>query len=155
MDRSTSSTARSAKGFGVMGGYIAASRDLCDAVRSFAPGFIFRTSLAPAIVAGALASIRYLKRSAIERARHQERVRTLKRSLKTKRLPIVDNPSHIVPGMVGCPICCKAVTDALLTSMEFTGLQADASRADTSALGRADGEPGQGTRRTLWRLQLD
>jgi len=103
-----------AKGFGVMGGYIAASRDLCDAIRSFAPGFIFTTSLAPAIVAGALASIRHLKTSAIERAHHQERVRTLKRSLKAKRLPVLDNPSHIVPVMVGCPIRCKAVTDALL-----------------------------------------
>ena len=103
-----------AKGFGVMGGYIAGSRDLCDAIRSFAPGFIFTTSLAPAIVAGALASIRYLKTSTLERARHQERVRTLKRSLEAKCLPVMDNPSHIVPVMIGCPIRCKAVTDALL-----------------------------------------
>ncbi len=103
-----------AKGFGVMGGYIAGSRDLCDAIRSFASGFIFTTSLAPAIAAGALASIRHLKTSALERARHQERVRTLKRSLAAKRLPVMDNPSHIVPVMVGCPIRCKAVTDTLL-----------------------------------------
>ena len=99
---------------GVMGGYIAGSRDLCDAIRSFASGFIFTTSLAPAIVAGALASVRHLKTSALERARHQERVRTLKRSLKARRLPVMDNPSHIVPVMVGCPVHCKAVTDALL-----------------------------------------
>jgi 5-aminolevulinate synthase len=103
-----------AKGFGVMGGYIAGSRDLCDAIRSFASGFIFTTSLAPAIVAGALASIRHLKTSSLERAGHQEQVRTLKHSLKAKRLPVMDNPSHIVPVMVGCPIHCKAVTDALL-----------------------------------------
>src|SRR5687767_8161396 len=103
-----------AKGFGVMGGYIAGSRDLCDAIRSFASGFIFTTSLAPAIVAGALASVRHLKTSASERARHQERVRTLKRLLKAKRLPVMDNPSHIVPVMVGDPVHCKEVTDRLL-----------------------------------------
>jgi 5-aminolevulinate synthase len=103
-----------AKGFGVMGGYIAGSRDLCDAIRSFASGFIFTTSLAPAIVAGALASVRHLKARAVERVCHQERVRILKRLLKAKRLPVMDNPSHIVPVMVGCPVHCKAVTDALL-----------------------------------------
>ena len=103
-----------AKGFGVMGGYIAGSRDLCDAIRSFAPGFIFTTSLAPALAAGALASIRHLKSSSVERERHQERTATLKARLKTKRLPVMDNPSHIVPVMVGCPVHCKAVTDALL-----------------------------------------
>jgi 5-aminolevulinate synthase len=65
-------------------------------------------------VAGALASIRHLKTSTLERAHHQERVQTLKRSLKAKRLPIMENPSHIVPVTVGCPIRCKAVTDALL-----------------------------------------
>ena len=114
MDRVDIINGTLAKGFGVMGGYIAGSRDLCDAIRSFASGFIFTTSLAPALVAGALASIRHLKTSALERARHQERVRTLKRSLKAKRLPVMDNPSHIVPVMVGCPFHCKAVTDALL-----------------------------------------
>ncbi len=114
MDRVDIINGTLAKGFGVMGGYIAGSRDLCDAIRSFAPGFIFTTSLAPAIAAGALASIRHLKTSAFERARHQERARTLKRSLKEKRLPVMDNPSHIVPVMVGDPIHCKAVTDVLL-----------------------------------------
>src|SRR5215468_10567514 len=74
-----------AKGYGVMGGYIAGTRDLCDAIRSFAPGFIFTTSLAPALAAGAVASIRHLKTSTIERARHQERVRTLKKSLTAKQ----------------------------------------------------------------------
>jgi 5-aminolevulinate synthase len=103
-----------AKGFGVMGGYIAGTRACCDAIRSYAPGFIFTTSLAPAIVAGALASIRHLKRSELERARHQERVRTVKRLMGEARLPVMDNPSHIVPVMVGDPVHCKAVTDTLL-----------------------------------------
>ncbi|MEM9029097.1 MAG: 5-aminolevulinate synthase [Pseudomonadota bacterium] len=103
-----------AKGFGVMGGYIAASRACCDAIRSYAPGFIFTTSLAPAIAAGALASVRHLKQSQIERARHQERARTVKTRLKAAGLPVMDNPSHIVPVLVGNPVHCKAVTDALL-----------------------------------------
>ena len=103
-----------AKGYGVMGGYIAASRDICDAIRSFASGFIFTTSVAPAVAAGALASIRYLKRSQIERARHQERARTLKAKLKAAKIPVMDNPSHIVPILVGDPVHCKAVTDTLL-----------------------------------------
>ena len=114
MDRVDVINGTLAKGFGVMGGYIAGSRVLCDAIRSFASGFIFTTSLAPAIVAGALASVRHLKTSTLERARHQERVRTLKRLLKARRLPVMDNPSHIVPVMVGCPVHCKDVTDALL-----------------------------------------
>jgi 5-aminolevulinate synthase len=103
-----------AKGYGVMGGYIAASRDICDAIRSFAAGFIFTTSVAPAVAAGALASIRYLKGSQIERARHQERARTLKAKLKAAKIPVMDNPSHIVPILVGDPVHCKAVTDTLL-----------------------------------------
>ncbi|MDX2308233.1 MAG: 5-aminolevulinate synthase [Hyphomicrobium sp.] len=103
-----------AKGFGVMGGYIAASRDICDAIRSYASGFIFTTSLAPAIAAGALASIRYLKTSSKEREAHQERAATLKAKLKAARIPVMDNPSHIVPILVGDPVHCKAVTDALL-----------------------------------------
>jgi 5-aminolevulinate synthase len=103
-----------AKGFGVMGGYIAASKACCDAIRSYAPGFIFTTSLAPAIVAGALASIRHLKTSTFERERLAERVRTVKRHLAEARLPVMENPSHIVPVMVGDPVHCKAVTDTLL-----------------------------------------
>lgn len=114
MDRVDIINGTLAKGFGVMGGYIAGSRDLCDAIRSFAPGFIFTTSLAPALAAGALASIRHLKSSTVERERHQERAATLKARLKAKGLPVMDNPSHIVPVMVGCPVHCKAVTDALL-----------------------------------------
>jgi 5-aminolevulinate synthase len=103
-----------AKGFGIMGGYIAATRAICDAIRSYAPGFIFTTSLAPAIAAGAVASIRHLKTSAVERERHQERVGTLKGRLKAAGLLVMDNPSHIVPLLVGDPVLCKQMTDALL-----------------------------------------
>jgi 5-aminolevulinate synthase len=114
MDRVSIINGTLAKGFGVMGGYIAASRDACDAIRSYAPGFIFTTSLAPAIAAGALASIRHLKSSGTERERHQERARTLKSRLAEVGLPVMENPSHIVPIMVGDPVHCKAVTDILL-----------------------------------------
>lgn len=103
-----------AKGFGVMGGYIAASRACCDAIRSFASAFIFTTSLAPAIAAGALASIRYLRSSGRERARHQERAATLKRKFATADLPVLENPSHIVPVMVCDPVHCKSISDRLL-----------------------------------------
>ena len=103
-----------AKGFGVMGGYIAASKACCDAIRCYAAGFIFTTSLAPAIAAAALASVRHLKSSSTERIRHQERARTLKVMLKAAGLPVMDNPSHIVPVMIGDPVHCKSVTDALL-----------------------------------------
>ncbi len=105
-----------AKGFGVMGGYIAASRACCDAIRSYAPGFIFTTSLAPAIAAGALASIRYLRGSSKERERHQERAATLKRKLSLANLPVLENPSHIVPVMVCDPVHCKSISDRLLNS---------------------------------------
>ncbi len=115
MDRIDIVNGTLAKGFGVMGGYIAASPACCDAIRSYAPGFIFTTSLAPAIAAGALASIRHLKGSEFERARHRERVATLKGLMAEARLPVMDNPSHIVPVMVGDPVHCKAVTDTLLT----------------------------------------
>ena len=114
MDRVDIINGTLAKGFGVMGGYIAASADICDAIRSYAPGFIFTTSLAPAFAAGACASIRHLKSSNVERERHQERARVVKRRLKAAGLPVMDNPSHIVPVLVGDPVHCKAVTDMLL-----------------------------------------
>jgi len=114
MDRVDIINGTLAKGFGVMGGYIAASRECCDALRSYASGFIFTTSLAPAIAAGALASIRYLKHSGIERARLEERAETLKKRLTAAGLPVVNGVSHIVPVTVGDPVHCKAVTDALL-----------------------------------------
>ena len=114
MDRIDIINGTLAKGFGVMGGYIAASRVICDAIRSYAAGFIFTTSLAPAIAAGALASIRHLKSSNVERERMHERSATLKRRLADEGFPVMENPSHIVPVMVGDPVHCKAVTDALL-----------------------------------------
>lgn len=103
-----------AKGFGVMGGYIAASKACCDAIRSYAPGFIFTTSIAPAIAAGALASIRYLKTNNWIRERHQERARKLRRLFHSAGLPVMDNNSHIVPVLVGDPVHCKHVTDELM-----------------------------------------
>jgi 5-aminolevulinate synthase len=105
-----------AKGFGVMGGYIAASKHCCDYVRSHAPGFIFTTALAPAVAAGAAASIRHLRSSTVERERHQERARTVKARLIGAGLPVMDNPSHIVPVHIGNPVHCKAITDELLSS---------------------------------------
>ena len=103
-----------AKGFGVTGGYIAGPAALVDCVRSFAPGFIFTTALPPAIAAGALASVRYLKTHSEERARHQERASRLKRLLAAAGLPVKDTPSHIVPFMVGDATLCRALSDELL-----------------------------------------
>ncbi len=103
-----------AKAYGCMGGYIAASQAVIDAVRSFAPGFIFTTSLAPAVVGGALASVRYLKTSSLERLAQQERAATLKRRLGRAGMPVMESPSHIVPILVGDPVRCKAATDALM-----------------------------------------
>ncbi|MCO6184929.1 5-aminolevulinate synthase [Rhizobium sp. L1K21] len=104
------------KAFGVMGGYITGSHALIDFVRSFASGFIFTTSLPPALAAGALASIRHLKESQVERLCHQERVRTLRSLLNAKGIPHLDNPSHIVPVIVGDAAKCKWISDILLDS---------------------------------------
>ncbi len=114
MDRLTIVQGTLAKAFGCMGGYIAASAAVVDAVRSQAPGFIFTTSLAPAVCAAATAAVRHLKVSALERARHQERARTVKRRLRQAGLPVMDNPSHIVPVPVGDPVRCKQATDLLI-----------------------------------------
>ena len=114
MDRLDIINGTLAKGFGVMGGYIAASRDCCDAIRSYASGFIFTTSLAPALAAGALASIRHLKGSELERARLHKRALMVKERLTEAGMPVVPGPSHIVPVTVGDPVHCKAVTDTLL-----------------------------------------
>ena len=102
------------KAFGVMGGYITGSAALCDFVRSFASGFIFTTSLPPAIAAGALASIRHLKISPFERARHQDRVRKLRSALDSAGIPHLHNASHIVPVMVKDAAKCKWISDLLL-----------------------------------------
>ena len=103
-----------AKGFGVIGGYIAGSAAMCDFVRSFASGFIFTTALPPAIAAGALASVRHLKASNAERLRQQDRVARLRQALNEAGVPHYDNPSHIVPVIVGDPVLCKQITDLLL-----------------------------------------
>ena len=102
------------KAFGVMGGYIAASKNLCDFIRSFASGFIFSTALPPAIAAGACASIKHLKRSQIERTRHQQRVAEVRRRLDAIGIPTIENPSHIIPVMVGDAHKCKMISDWLL-----------------------------------------
>ena len=103
-----------AKAYGVMGGYIAASAKMCDAIRSYAPGFIFTTSLPPAIAAGAAASVAYLKRAPELREQHQQQARILKLRLKGLGLPIIDHGSHIVPVMVGNPVHTKILSDMLL-----------------------------------------
>jgi 5-aminolevulinate synthase len=105
-----------AKAYGVMGGYIAASARMCDAVRSYAPGFIFSTSLAPALAAGATASVAYLKTAEGQklRERHQTQAKILKTRLKGLGLPLIDHGSHIVPVMVGNPVHTKKLSDMLL-----------------------------------------
>ncbi|CUJ98616.1 5-aminolevulinate synthase [Shimia thalassica] len=103
-----------AKAYGVMGGYIAASPKMCDAIRSYAPGFIFTTSLPPAVAAGAAASVRHLKTDQERRNKHQDQAKVLKLRLKGMGLPIIDHGSHIVPVIVGDPVHTKALSDMLL-----------------------------------------
>ena len=114
MDRITVIEGTLGKAYGVMGGYIAASRDLCDFVRTFASGFIFSTALPPAVAAGACASIRHLKDSQMERARHQDRVAKVRGALDRMGIPHIPNPSHIIPVMVGDPKKCKFISDWLM-----------------------------------------
>ncbi|MGN7097052.1 5-aminolevulinate synthase [Brevundimonas diminuta] len=102
------------KAIGVMGGYIAADAVIVDAVRSWASGFIFTTSLPPALTAGALASVRHLKAHPELRAAHQERAATLKRRLSEAGIPVLPSVSHIVPVHVGNPVHCKLISDMLL-----------------------------------------
>ncbi len=102
------------KAFGVMGGYIAGDIEMVDAIRSFASGFIFTTSLPPALTAGAAASVRWLKQHPEVRDIHQERAETLKQMFRDAGLPVMPSVSHIVPVMVGDPVHCKMVSDMLL-----------------------------------------
>jgi 5-aminolevulinate synthase len=103
-----------AKAFGLIGGYIAADGVIIDAIRSTAPGFIFTTSLAPAIAAGAIASVRHLKLSNEERLLQQRHAQFLKQELLRRGLPVVLSQTHIVPVVIGDPLRCKSLTDALL-----------------------------------------
>ena len=104
-----------AKAYGVMGGYIAASDKMCDAIRSYAPGFIFTTSLSPAVAAGAAASVAYLKVHPELREKHQELAKVLKLRLKGLGLPIIDHGSHIIPVIVGDPVHTQKLSDMLLS----------------------------------------
>jgi len=102
------------KAYGVMGGYITASKKLIDVVRSFAPGFIFTTALSPVLAAGALASVQHLKESATERESQQERAQKLKDMMIEKGLPVMPSASHIVPLFIGDPVLCKEASDILM-----------------------------------------
>jgi len=104
-----------AKAYGTMGGYIAANKNIVDVVRSFASSFIFTTSLPPAVAAGALASVKHLKESNIERTIHQERARKLKEMFRQTGIIVMPTESHIVPVLVGDPVLCKMASDILLS----------------------------------------
>ena len=108
-----------AKGFGSMGGYIAASTAIVDAVRSYAPQFIFTTTLPPSLAASAAAAVRHLKASKVERERHQMMAKLVKHALSAAGLPVMDNPSHIVPLMVRDAAKCKAASEMLMDRHEI------------------------------------
>jgi 5-aminolevulinate synthase len=114
MDRLTIIEGTLGKAFGVMGGYITGSKTVVDFIRSFASGFIFTTALPPALAAGAAASIRHLKDSPFERKAHKDRVAQVRAALDKRGIPHMDNPSHIVPVMVGDAKKCKWISDILL-----------------------------------------
>ncbi|PWL36078.1 5-aminolevulinate synthase [Marivita sp. XM-24bin2] len=114
MDRIDIINGTLAKAYGVMGGYIASSAKMCDAIRSYAPGFIFTTSLPPAVAAGAAASVAHLKTDQSLRDQHQLQARILKMRLKALGLPIVDHGSHIIPVIVGDPVHTKQMSDMML-----------------------------------------
>ncbi|WP_112320677.1 5-aminolevulinate synthase [Oceanibium sediminis] len=114
MDRITLIEGTLGKAFGVMGGYITGSAALVDFIRSFSSGFIFTTALPPAVAAGALASIKHLKVSRMERARQKQQVTKLRAKLDAIGIPHLPNPSHIVPVMVKDPVKCKMISDTLL-----------------------------------------
>ena len=102
------------KAFGVMGGYVAADKMIIDVIRSYAPGFIFTTSLSPVLVAGALASVRHLKASTVEREGQQASAAKLKEMFAAAGLPVMPSTTHIVPLMVGDPVDAKRISDILL-----------------------------------------
>ena len=115
MDRLTVIQGTLAKGVGVVGGYIAGSREMCDFIRSFGQGFIFSTSMPPSVAAGCQASIRYLSEHNELREQHQTKAALLRRKLDQAGIPHLDNDSHIVPVMVGDPVLCKTASDLLMT----------------------------------------
>ena len=119
LDRIDLITGTLAKAFGVMGGYIAASSAMIDFIRSFAPNFIFTTSVAPVIAAGALASVRHVRSSNEERDALQANAAYLKAGLAMRGLPLMPSPSHIVPVQVGDPVRCKALCDRLLEEFDI------------------------------------
>ncbi|WP_306227515.1 5-aminolevulinate synthase [Bosea beijingensis] len=118
-DRLTLIQGTLAKSYGVIGGYITGSAALCDFIRSFASGFIFSSSLPPAVAAGAIAAIRHLKESSTERECQQDRVAALRAKLDAAGIPHLANPSHIVPVMVGDAQACKAISDELLARFDI------------------------------------
>ncbi len=107
------------KAFGVMGGYVAADGNIIDCIRSYAPGFIFTTSLSPVLVAGALASVKHLKQSSAEREAQQAAAAMLKAKFASARLPLMPSATHIVPLLVGCPVKAKRISDILLAEYGF------------------------------------
>jgi 5-aminolevulinate synthase len=114
MDRLTVIQGTMAKGFGVVGGYIAGSKAMCDFIRSFGQGFIFSTSIPPAVAAGCRASIKYVSEHNEIRVKHQANANMLRKKLDQAGIPHMENPSHIVPVMVGDPVLCKQASDMLM-----------------------------------------
>jgi 5-aminolevulinate synthase len=114
MDRLTVIQGTLGKAYGVVGGYIAASAVLVDFVRSFASGFIFTTALPPAVAAGACASVRHLKASNEERAAQRANVAAVRARLDAAGIPHIDNPSHIIPVIIGCAHKCRMISDKLM-----------------------------------------
>ncbi len=114
MDRITLIEGTLGKAFGTFGGYITGSAALCDFIRSFSSGFIFTTALPPSVAAAATASIRHLKSSGFERARQRRQVARLRAALDRAGIPHMNNPSHIIPVMIGDPVKCRMISDMLM-----------------------------------------
>lgn len=115
MDRITIIQGTLAKAFGVIGGYIAGSKAMCDFVRSYGTGFIFSSSMPPAVAAAARANVNHLKNHNELRVRHQERAATLKKRFRDAGIPVMDSISHIVPVLVGDAVLCKQASDELMS----------------------------------------